>query len=546
MIEQLTVKDYILFDDAQIDFQNNMSVITGETGAGKSLLIDAIAAISGGRINRGAVRKGKDKAVLQMVLSNPSGEVIDMLEENGFDVEDEIVLTRIVNANGKSRMLLNSRTTTNSFVSEIVSKMVDIHSQMDTIKLMDPVLQLNLLDRYAGNESLRRQTAEAYDRLRMVTAKIRKLKNETFSMRKLNEITERLDRINEAKIKDGELEALEKKIEQAEKVHDAYESMSEALYLYRREGGIQDLLDQASRTLKNHETDEGYGEQLSDLSFQIQDLFERVSDTKSEVNTEENALDKLQERQFTIKDLFKENGGNFKNMMAIRDDLNEQVDQILHRQDLLDRLEKERKEALGAYTKLASRIHQNRKAVVAPLKELIESNARDLMLEHCVFDIHFEKKSPSADGMDAIEFYASMNPGQAPTPLRQSASGGELSRLMLALKVVFQAENGIGTLVFDEIDTGVSGKVALAMGSKMHALAKDYQVLCITHLPSVAVWADDHYRVSKQTDGTITTTSVHLLDEEDHLAELAIMASGSADEKSVESMKELSMRVRHG
>lgn len=546
MIEQLTVQDYILFDQAQIDFDQNMSVITGETGAGKSLLIDAIQAISGGRIGKGVVRKGKDKAILQMVLSNPSKEVCQMLEENGFDVEDTIIITRIVSASGKSRMLLNSRTTTNSFVAKIVSRMVDIHSQMDTIRLMDPALQLEMLDRFAKNEERMAQTRAAYSRLRAVSAKIRKLKNETFSQDRLDYLTTRLNAIQNAKIKEGELEALEQKIAKAEQIQDAFDSMSEALYLYRKEGGIQDLLVEAAGCLKNHQTEEEFGTRLTDLAFEVQDLFERVSDVKNETMMQEGHLDKMQERLFLIKDLFRENGGTYESMTKAAKDMEEQIDQILHRQDVFDRLEKERRHAMSEYTKQASLLHQARKAVVPALKELVEKHARDLMLEHCVFDIHFDKKQPSSDGMDAVEFYASMNPGQAPSPLKASASGGELSRLMLALKVVFQAEDGIGTLVFDEIDTGVSGKVALAMGSKMHALAKDYQVLCITHLPSVAVWADDHYCVSKSTDGTITTTQVSELSQEDHFKELAIMASGNADEAGVSSMKELARRVRHG
>lgn len=546
MIEELSVKDYILFDEAKIDFKNNMSVITGETGAGKSLLIDAIAAISGGRISKGAVRKGKEKAVLQMILSNSSKEVNDLLEENGFDVEDSIIITRIVNASGKSRMLINSRATTNAFVAKIVSRMVDIHSQTDTLRLMDPALQLSLLDRYAKNEALRQETAAAYTTLRQISAKIRKLKTETFSNEMLDSITRQLDTIEKAKIKPGELEALEKKIEQAEKLQDAFDGLSEAVYLYRKEGGIQDLMANATSALKRHETEDAFGQALDELNIQVTDLFERISDVKNDFFNDESSLDRMQSREYMIRQVFKANGGSYEAMMETKARLNEQAERILHRQDLFDRLEKERKEALNVYTRAASRLHQSRKAVVSELKGLIEAHAKDLMLEHCVFDIHFEKKNPSADGMDAIEFYASMNPGQAPSPISQSASGGELSRLMLALKVVFQAENGIGTLVFDEIDTGVSGKVALAMGSKMHALAKDYQVLCITHLPSVAVWADDHYRVAKHTDGLTTTTSVSLLDETEHFEELAIMASGGADEKSVESMKELSQRVRHG
>jgi len=546
LIDQLMVQDYILFENAQIDFKNNMSVITGETGAGKSLLIDAIHVISGGRVSKGVVRKGKDKAVLQMILSNPDQEVRTMLEENGFDPDEDIILTRIVNANGKSRMLLNSRTTTNAFVSEIVSRMVDIHSQMDTVRLMDPQLQLDMLDRFAKTEELRQKTADAYAVLHKKAVEIKKLKTQTFSDAHLEAITRQLNEISAAKVQDGELEELDARIEQAEKIVAATENLSEASYYWKKEGGISDQLYTALKLLEDTPTNENYGDRLHDLYYQLQDLFENISETQSDASEDGQSLDQLHEREFLIRQLFKKYGGSYQALMETEKSLNQQVDLILHRQDLFDRLEKEKKEATKAYTALASQLHKQRQDAVPELKSLIEAHARDLMLEHCVFDVHFEKKNPSKDGMDLIEFHASMNPGQPLTPLKQSASGGELSRLMLALKVVFQAENGIGTLVFDEIDTGVSGKVALAMGSKMHALAENYQVLCITHLPSVAVWADDHYRVAKTTDGTTTSTHVSLLNDEEHFEELAIMANGAAEPTAVESMKELSHRVHHG
>ncbi len=546
MIEQLTVRDYILFENAQIDFNTGMSVITGETGAGKSLLIDAIQAISGGRLSKGVVRKGKDKAVLEMVLSDPDQEVRAMLEENGFDASEDIVITRIVSESGKNRMLLNSRVTTNAFVSKIVARMVDIHSQMDTVTLMDPALQLELLDRYAGNGQLKEKTKAAYQALHKTVVEIKKLKSQTFTNEHLEKITKDLEEIQSAAIQENELEELEEKIKKAQDSSDALEDVSEALYLWRKESGISDQLYQAASALQSHAASEAIGSRLLDLYYQITDQFDLADEIKTELNDGAEDLDKMEERDFTIRSLYKKHGGTYQKVMEAEQSLNEQAERILHRQDVLDKLEKQKKEQLREYTHAASFLHQARAAAVPELKAKIEEHARDLMLEHCVFDVHFDKKPVSADGMDAIEFYASMNPGVAPSPLKQSASGGELSRLMLALKVVFQAENGIGTLVFDEIDTGVSGKVALAMGSKMHKLSENYQVLSITHLPSVAVWADDHYRVFKSTDGTITKTQVELLDEPKHIEELAIMANGSADAKSIESMEQLARRVRNG
>lgn len=546
MIEQLSVQDYILFEHAMIDFKNGMSVITGETGAGKSLLIDAVHALSGARVSRNDVRRGKEKAVLQMVLSDPSSEVVAMMEENGFDTPDEIIITRIIQSNGKSRTLVNDRVSTSTFVSSIVAKMVDIHSQMDTIRLANPEVQLEMLDRYARNEDLLNQTSQAYKRLHQAAVNIRKLKNEAFSENALLEIDQQLEAIEQAAIKNGELEELEKKIERAQAVEGNLDAMKESLYLWKKEQGIQEQLYSAMSEAETIKSDQDWAGEMSDLYYRLEDLFERLDGAKNELSEGGVSLDALIDREQLIRRMFKRYGGSFEALEKTKADLSEKAERIIHRQDLLDKLEKEKKEALKAYTQAASALHKSRQEAVAPLKEKIESHARDLMLEHCQFDIRFSKKAPSKDGMDVIEFVASMNPGQPEAPIRHAASGGELSRLMLALKVVFQAQDGIGTLVFDEIDTGVSGKVALAMGSKMHKLSENYQVLCITHLPSVAVWADTHYRVVKSSDGQTTLTQVQELDEPTHFEELASMANGSAEPSAVESMKKLAGQVRHG
>ena len=222
------------------------------------------------------------------------------------------------------------------------------------------------------------------------------------------------------------------------------------------------------------------------------------------------------------------------------------MDRILHRQDLFEKLEKQKKAALAVYIDRARKLSEARQAVIPELQEQILGHARDLMLEHARFEIRRSEKAPSRTGFDEITFMASMNPGQPLTPVRQSASGGELSRLMLALKTVFQTKEGIDTIIFDEIDTGVSGKVALSMGSKMHRLAANRQVLCITHLASVAVWADEHFLVSKESDGNTTRTQVRQLDEEDTLKELAVMAHGHASAQAVEGMRQLQKEVRDG
>jgi DNA repair protein RecN (Recombination protein N) len=547
MIEQLLVKDYILFDDVRVDFDQNMSVITGETGAGKSLLIDAIHLLSGERISGSPVRTGKEKATLQMVISGLSDQVKEMLEEQSIDTEDDtLIVTRTINKNGKSRSMLNGSPVTNAFVKNVIAKLIDIHSQMDTMKLLDPALQLQLLDQYAKNEDLQKKTEEAFTKYASISAKIKKLKEETFSDAELAFVTEQINEITALDAKPGELEELQEQIKEAEEAEKQMEDVSSSLYIWKKEGGLQDQLYEVLHIFKKSDSLADYAAKMDEMYYAIQEIFEGCEDKKDSLVRYEGNLDSMQSREYDLKKAFRKYGGSYDTMQAQLASLNERVDLILNRQAVFEKLGKEQKEAWKEYSAAAKALRNSRTAVSGELQKLVEDNAKDLRLENCRFEIRFSNAAPSKKGSDHVEFYASMNPGQPLTTIKQSASGGELSRLMLALKVVFQAENGIGTLIFDEIDTGVSGKVALAMGKKMHLLARDYQVLCITHLPSVALWADTHYRVSKEARQNDTITSVATLDEEQQIEELAIMANGSASKKAKESVRDLIREVRNG
>ncbi len=545
MIEELMVRDYILFDQARVAFDPDMAVITGETGAGKSLLIDAIHYISGARVSSSVVRKGASQAVLSMTLSAPEGEAAKLLEENGYDAEDELIITRIVSDKGKSKMRVNDQPASLAFVRELTSKMIDIHSQMDTVQLMDPAVQLNLLDQYAGTLSLREEVAGAYKEYARISRELREAQTETFSDEELEFVTNQFNEIEEAAIGENELQELQENIEEASKVQKNLEDFSELNYLLTKDGGVLDSLYEAFRLARNNDKLQKQAEELNTDYYSLQAMAEEVSSLKDDVIAAAGNLDQMQEREYQIRKLFRRYGGSYTTMQEKKAQLEARIDRIIHRQDLFDRLEAEKKQASQAYLKLAQELSKRRQAVFDDLASQIQAHARDMMLEHAIFKIERKEKPLSPDGIDAIEFMASMNPGQPLTTLKTSASGGELSRLMLALKVVFQAAQGIGTIVFDEIDTGVSGRVALAMGSKMHKLAENYQVLCITHLASVAVCADSHFRVAKESDGTNTTTTVKRLSEQEDLEELATMAYGSANASTMQSMKELRESV-HG
>lgn len=544
MIEQLSVKDYVLFKSCIIDFTNGMSVITGETGAGKSLLIDAIGYLSGDRIKSNVIRNGKDKAILSMVLTS-NEKVNSILEENGFEVDDQVIISRTILNNNKSTVRINQQITTLTFVRKIVNLLVDVHSQMDTYRLMDTKLQMELLDSYAKVENLKSSVKDSYSKYSNILNELETLKNEEFSDAELEFLTAQLDEIENANIQEDELETLNEQIHDASNWYKNKEDLSSCLYEMDKENGALDslytLYKQASKSSILNE----YEETFKNLYYSLQTVDEELKHVRDTHSSDALDLDSLQNRQYLIKKLYRKYGGSYESLMESKQNIMNKIDRIIHRQDVFDKLEKEKAESFAAYMKLANELSLKRKAVFSQLESNVMEHCKDLMLENARFKISCTEKKPSSNGIDDIEFLVSMNPGQDFSSLSVSASGGELSRLMLALKVVFQASNGIETIIFDEIDTGVSGKVALAMGAKMKALSSKYQVLCITHLASVAVMANTHYLVSKKSTSNETITSVQELDYDQTIQELAIMTSGEASVKAKESMQDLWVKI-HG
>ena len=544
MIEQLSVKDYVLFESCIIDFTNGMSVITGETGAGKSLLIDAIGYLSGDRIKSNVIRNGKDKAILSMVLTS-NEKVNSILEENGFEVDDQVIISRTILNNNKSTVRINQQITTLSFVRKIVNLLVDVHSQMDTYRLMDTKLQMELLDSYAKVENLKSSVKDSYSKYSNILNELETLKNEEFSDAELEFLTAQLDEIENANIQEDELETLNEQIHDASNWYKNKEDLSSCLYEMDKENGALDSLYTLYKQASKSSILNAYEDTFKNLYYSLQTVDEELKHVRDTHSSDALDLDSLQNRQYLIKKLYRKYGGSYESLMESKQNIMNKIDRIIHRQDVFDKLENEKAESFAAYMKLANELSLKRKAVFSQLESNVMEHCKDLMLENARFKISCTEKKPSSNGIDDIEFLVSMNPGQDFSSLSVSASGGELSRLMLALKVVFQASNGIETIIFDEIDTGVSGKVALAMGAKMKALSDKYQVLCITHLASVAVMANTHYLVSKKSTSNETITSVQELDHNQTIQELAIMTSGEASVKAKESMQDLWVKI-HG
>lgn len=546
MIEQLMVKDYILFDYVLLDFNKGMTVITGETGAGKSLLIDAIGYLCGQRITSNIVRKPAKKAILQMVLSCSDSRIISYLEENDFEVEDEIIIQRTVTDQQKSTIRINQQITTLSFVRSLMAKMIDIHSQMDTYQLMNEKVQMNVLDQYAHTFDLREEVSDLFDQYKKASDELEHLQNKTFSDDELDYVTFQYNKIEEANVQEGEFEQLQEDIKKLTDIEKNLENYSTCSYTISKDNGLLDQLYELSHSLQKSSQFEKEADTVENMYYSLQDIDDSLKEVIESGQQDQMNLDSLQSREYEIRQLFKKYGGSYDSLMEQKQKLNDQIDAIIHKEDVLKKKTMEVESLYNQYMKKALPLSKARQNAFKILKKEVESHFQDLMLDKARFQIAREEIKPSKTGIDSIEFQVSMNPGQPYSPLKESASGGELSRLMLALKVVFQSEEGIDTLLFDEIDTGVSGKVAFAMGSKMKSLSNNHQVLCITHLASVAAWADTHFCVSKSSTKNSTETKVEELDIEKQYEELSMMASGQVNQASLDAAKELKERAHLG
>lgn len=379
MIEQLSVKDYVLFKSCIIDFTDGMSVITGETGAGKSLLIDAIGYLSGNRIKSNVIRNGKDKAILSMVLTS-NDRVNAILEENGFEVDDQVIISRTILNNNKSTVRINQQITTLSFVRKIVNLLVDIHSQMDTYRLMDTSVQMELLDSYAKTMGLKASVKEAYVKYSNVLHELETLKNEEFSDAELEFLTAQLDEIENANIQEDELDALNDQIHAATSWYKNSEDLSSCLYEIDKENGALDSLYTLYKQASKSPILNDYEESFKNLYYSLQSVDEELKHMRDTHSNDSLDLDSLQSRQYLIKKLYRKYGGSYTSLMESKKSITDKIDRIIHRQDVFDKLEKEKEESFTAYMKLANALSLKRKEVFSQLESKV--------MEHCLSLIH--------------------------------------------------------------------------------------------------------------------------------------------------------------
>lgn len=543
MIREIYVKSFILINELHLHFDSNFSCFSGETGAGKSLLIDAISILCGERTSAQYIQKGAEKAFIEATIelekNHPANKIIS---DAGYDIENnEFIISREFNQDGKSVARFNQRTTTLSFIKEIMSLLVDIHSQHDNQYLLNNKFHLSLLDEYVNNQALLQDIKDAYKTFKKEDNELKRFMEEEANPDDLDYLQFQLAEMNEMDIKENEVEELEQKQKDMSEFDKVCSHLNEAIHLI--ETSHYEQLYKVHKELETIDNDivVKANEEINNAYYLIDEQLSNLKDYRNSLSFDENEFDYIQSRIFEINKLFRKHGGSYRSYIRKREEMLERVAFIENRQNFIEKQTLKVKEAETIFLKKAEKLSELRKQKALCLEKEIQNELVDLHLENAVFKINFDRKINNY-GVDQVEFLISMNAGETPKPLAKVASGGELSRLMLGLKTIFNRLAKIETIIFDEIDNGVSGAVAYAIGKKMNAIGKQAQVFAVTHLAPVAVWANQHYLVVKNQEQDHTSTNIRCLDKTERISELAMIAQGTNSEHALKAAEELYQR----
>lgn len=543
LLQSIYVKNFILLDEVQLDFNDQMSAFIGETGAGKSLLMDAISVLKGERVQTSMIQQGKQQAIVEGVFTYEKDSIthqklseIDMIDEEG-----QLIITRQWNIKGKSSARINHRSVSLSMLKEICEHLLDIHSQHDVISLLNPKNHLHLLDSYLNHDSLLKQVSETYKKYKQSLNELEDLENNGYSEDDLDYLTEQFNEIDGANLQPNELELLEDRLKAMQSFEKNQHNLQIAIQSLDDEDGALSKLYEALHALANIKDTmaTSYYDDLNDHYYNIEELMNQLKDTLKNLEFDEAEFNQIQDRITFIRRLMRKYGNDEEALFYKKQQLEQAIDSIIHRSALTSKLHKQCEEAKKAFLNEANLLHKQRMQGAKKLEKLVMKQLHDLSLEHAHFQIRFDEIEGNQKGIDQVSFYISMNKGEALKPIQNCASGGELSRFMLGMKAVFAHHQGIETIIFDEIDTGVSGAIAFRIGQKMQEIAQKIQVFAVTHLAPVAACANDLYYVEKTLDDHHTSTTIRLCDEEETIHQLAMIGSGTTSPAALNAAKEL-------
>ena len=534
MLQSLHIENAAVIKYLDIDFGNGFSVMTGETGAGKSIIIDSINMLSGNRVSRELIRTGEDRAIVSAVFSECGEEVRALVESYGIEFDGSVMLSRILSRDGKSMVKLNGRTITQSLQRELCRYLINIHGQNDNQRLMQKNSQLEILDSYADNQELLAEYGILYHKLLDIKAQIAELDtDESEKIRMRDMLRFQLEEIQKAKLKSEDeeevLEAERKRLGNIEKITEAA-NLSYRI-LYGGEKSVVPLMDRVCTALSKisaalPEAGE-LSERLSGFRYEIADIAEQVRDFAEEDDNPTEKLNRIESRLDMISKLKRKYGSTVEEILAFRDRVAAQLDAVENSDERREDLQNEYNKIHAKAQEIACEIHKRRVEVSRTIEKEVMKTLSFLDMPKVCFAIRVQKTDKLvAVGSDDVDFLISANAGEPLMPLEKIASGGELSRIMLALKSVLSNKDGVGTVVFDEVDTGISGKTSRKVGIKLKQIAQNVQVICVTHSAQIASLADTHFLIAKHDENGRTQTEITELDAEGCVNEVARILGG--------------------
>lgn len=535
MLRSLHIENVAVIRRLDLDFLTGFSVLTGETGAGKSIIIDSINLLLGNRVSREIIRSGESTATVSAVFEGLSSRVCDAISELGFSCEDgSIMLQRTLNREGKSQTRLNGQAITQAMQREVARLLVSIHGQSDNQKLLQKSAHADLLDAYCHPDAEKKAYVEDYEALRAVCKKLASIsKDESEKLRMIEMLRFQIADIDAMKLKSGEEEGLIKERDRLLNIEKINSQVDQAYLALRgsERGAALDQISRAQSALRNLgailDGAEELSERLEAAASEILDIAESVLEFADDDREDPTArIDRIEERLEGIAKLKRKYGATVEDVIAFRERAAEQLSEIELSDENREKLQKEATLLEKKLCASAAMLTEKRRNGSREITRLVSDSLEFLDMPKVRFDVRIDPCEPTADGADDIEFLIATNQGEPLLPLIRIASGGELSRIMLALRSVINDRDGADTVIFDEVDTGVSGKTARKVGIKLKAISKGAQVLCVTHSAQIASLADSHYLIRKSEQEGRVQTSVTLLDDKARIDEIARILGG--------------------
>ena len=537
MITTLHIKNIGIIDDVNIDLNQGLNVLTGETGAGKTLIIDSLEIISGGRFSKEMIRKGETNSYIELCMYEP---------ENENSIDGNIIISREINTTGKNMCKINGRMVTVTELKEFMSNFIEIHGQNKNQEILNSKTHLKYLDNYVGKKitSIKKQYLEKYNRYNQIKQELKQnYGDEKEKERKLDLLKYQIEEIKQAGLKEGEEIELEEKrkiMQNSEKITQNLVEADEVI----SESGIDSLSIAIKALEKIENIDEKYekvANNLKSLYYELQEISRDLSSYNEEIYFDEQERNEIEERLDLIYSLKRKYGNSIKEILGYKTEIEQEAKYIENLDEYNNKLKQEQNVIENEMTELAKQINQIRTTYAKKLSQSINKELTDLEMKNAKINIHvsYNENEFYKTGKDEVEFFIATNIGEDEKELAKIASGGEISRIMLAIKKVLADTDQMPVLIFDEIDTGISGNAANMVAEKLSSIAKNHQVLCISHLPSIAAMADYNYFISKKVIQERTNTNVKLLNEEEIINEIARISSGKINEVTIKYAQDL-------